>query len=173
ELAGADDPTPASAVSLDALATAGMSRQLALLKSASLTNARARQRHETLATTITLVDRLVTDASALRMVGPSTSGASERESLTRVADACARARQAFAERRWPEPAEAAHAAPANSASVLAPLADIERTLEQLSMISRIETPKPPAAKEGGPGLLVPDATTNPEYVQFAIKGALA
>ncbi len=174
ELAGAADLTPAPPVSLDALATAGMSRPLALLKSASLTNARARQRQETLATTITLVDRLVTAAGALRMVVPSTPSASTRESLKRVADACARTRQAFAERRWPESAETAtHTASDESASAPAPLADIERTLEQLSMINRIEAPKPPAAKEGGPRLLVPDATTNPEYVRFAVKGALA
>jgi len=174
ELAGTDELTPAPAVSLDALATTGMSRPLALLKSASITNARARQRHETLATTITLVDRLVTDAGALRMVAPPTSSASMRESLLRVADACARTRRAFAERRWPERAEAmARAASDESASTPAPVADIERTLEQLSMISRIEAPKPSAAKEGRPRLLLPDATTNPEYVQFAIKGAVA
>jgi multidrug resistance protein MdtO len=174
ELAGPDDLTPAPAVSLGALATAGMSRPLALLKSASLTNARARQRHETLAATITLVDRLVTDAGALWVVVPSTSSASMRQALIRVADACARTRQAFAERRWPERAEsAAHAVSDDSASAPAPLADIERTIEQFSMISRIEAPTPPAAKEGGPRLVVPDATTNPEYVQFAVKGALA
>jgi len=73
ELAGAGDLTPAPAASLGALATAGMTRPLALLKSAALTNARARERHETLATTISLVDRLVTDAGALRMVVPSTA----------------------------------------------------------------------------------------------------
>jgi len=57
ELAGAGDVAPAApAMSLDALATAGMSRLLALLKTASLTNARARQRHEAFATAITLVD---------------------------------------------------------------------------------------------------------------------
>jgi multidrug resistance protein MdtO len=175
ELAGANEFAPApSGTSLDALVTAGMSRPLALLKTASLTNARARQRHETLATTITLVDRIVTDAGALRMVVSSTPGAPMRASLMRVADACARTRQAFAERRWPERAEAAaHAQPDDPGSGPAPLADIEHTLEQLSMISRIEAPKPPAAKEGGPRLLVPDATTNPEYVQFAVKGALA
>jgi multidrug resistance protein MdtO len=174
ELAGAADLTPAPAASLGALATAGMTRPLALLKSAALTNARARQRHETLAATVTLVDRLVTDAGALRMVVPSTSSASMRQSLMRVADACARTRQAFAERRWPERAEAtAHGASDDLASAPAPLADIERTLEQLSMISRIEAPGPPAANEGGPRLVAPDATTNPEYVQFAIKGALA
>ena len=172
ELARADDLTPVPSVSLDALATAGMSRPLALLRSASVTNAQARQRHDTLAATITLVDRLVTDAGALRIVVPSTSSASTRESLTRVADACARTRQAFAERRWPEPAEVVPAASADSAPAPAPLIDIERTLEQLSMISRIERPSPPA-KESGPHLLVADATTNPEYVQFAVKGAVA
>jgi len=69
ELAGATElAPPPTGMSLDALATAGMSRPVALLKTASLTNARARQRHETLATTITLVDRLVTDAGALRLL---------------------------------------------------------------------------------------------------------
>jgi multidrug resistance protein MdtO len=175
ELAGANEFAPAPlGTSLDALVTAGMSRPLALLKTASLTNARARQRHETLATTITLVDRIVTDAGALRLVVSSTPRAPMRESLMRVADACARTRQAFAERRWPERAEAAaHTRPDDSGSAPAPLADIERTLEQLSIISRIEAPKPLSAKDGGPRLLVPDATTNPEYVQFAVKGALA
>jgi multidrug resistance protein MdtO len=145
-----------------------MSRPLALLKTASLTNARARQRHETLATTITLVDRLVTDASALRLLVSSTSSAAVRESLVRVADGCARARQALAEHRWPEPAEdATPRAPAPPA-----LADMERTLEQLSVVARIESPHP-RTKEPGPHLLLPDATTNPEYVQFAVKGALA
>src|SRR5262249_49459680 len=64
-LGGGSAPS-VSSPSLDSLATAGMSRPLALLKTASLTNSRARQRHEALAATITLVDRLVTDAGALR-----------------------------------------------------------------------------------------------------------
>jgi len=53
ELAGPTElAPPPTGMSLGALATAGMSRPLALLKTASLTNARARQRHETLATTM-------------------------------------------------------------------------------------------------------------------------
>src|SRR5258705_8370599 len=47
-----------------------------------------------------------------------------------------------------------------------------RTLDQLSAVARIERPSA-TAKESGPRLLLPDATTNPEYVQFAVKGALA
>jgi len=174
-LAGASDLTAApSAVSLDSLATAGMSRALALLKSASLTNARARQRHETLAASITLVDRLVTDAVALRLVVSSTPSTAMPESLLRVADACARARQALAEHQWPESAE--RTVPPRSVDLgiaaLPPLADLERTLEQLSVAARVESPRS-TTKETGPRLLVPDATTNPEYVQFAVKGALA
>src|SRR5437867_12174547 len=49
---------------------------------------------------------------------------------------------------------------------------MERTLEQLSAVARL-APTSPKAKEAGPRLLIPDATTNPEYVQFAVKGALA
>ena len=174
ELAGAaDSRLTAVTTSLATLATAGMSRPLALLKSASLTSARARQRHETLATAITLVDRLVTDAGALRLVA-SSAGAPMRESLIRVADGCARTRQAFAEYRWPE--SAPDAAPSVGAELAAatppPLADMKRTLEQISAMVRLEPPIR-TAKESGPRLLLPDATTNPEYVQFAVKGALA
>jgi len=173
-LGGLSDLTPSPpAMSLDSLATAGMSRPLALLKTASLTNARARQRHETLAAAITLVDRLVTDAVALRLLVSSTSSAPMRESLIRVADACAGVRHALAEHRWPESAETA-ARPTVDPGVAAvpPLADMERTLEQLSVTARVESPRP-ATKETGPHLLLPDATTNPEYVRFAVKGALA
>ena len=175
ELGGATDFTPTTpATSLDTFVTAGMSRPLALLKSASLTNAWARQRHETLATAITLVDRLVTDASALRLVVSSTSSAPLRESLVHVADTCARMRQVLAEHRWPQVADDAPRPMSvdPGAAIPRPLADLERTLEQLSVIARIE-PANSKKKEPGPHLLLPDATTNPEYVQFAIKGALA
>src|SRR5262249_50433105 len=135
---------PPKGMSLDALATAGMSRPLALLKTASLTNAVARHRHETLGTTITLVDQLVTDAAALRLLASSISITPMRDSLLHVADGCADARRAVAERRWPEPSAAAPP----SASTPPPLADMERTLEQLSLVSRIEPPKPTTKKPG-------------------------
>ncbi len=167
-LAGPTDLAPSPpGPSLEALATAGMSRPLALLKTASLTNARARRRHEALATTITLVDRLVTDASALRLLLPKASSVPTRDALMRVVNGCVRAREALAEHRWPTPAEGL----TPSAST-PPLADMERTLEQLSMLARIEPPSQ-AANESGPRLLLPDATTNPEYLQFSVKGALA
>ena len=173
ELSGARNVAPApSAMSLDAFATAGMTRPLALLKTASVTNARARQRHEALATAITLVDRLVTDASALRLLVPSTPSAPVTETFVRVADACARTRQAL-EREGSQTEAPAPSIPADlSAAAPRPLVDMERTLEQLSIVTRIESTNP-TTKEPGRHLLLPDATTNPEYVQFAIKGALA
>jgi multidrug resistance protein MdtO len=164
-------PKPPS-VSLDSLATAGMTRPLALLKTASLTNNRARRRHEALAATITLVDRLVTDAGALRTLLSSAPAAPVRESLERVADGCARARHALAEQRWPESVEFRPEAVDPGATELPPLADMARTLEQLAVAASVESPSRPT-KEAGRRFLLPDATTNPEYVQFAVKGTLA
>ena len=175
ELAGSRnfDPAP-STMSLETFATAGMSRPLALLKTASLTNAWARQHHDALATAITLVDRLVTDARALQLVLSSTPDAALNASLVRLADACARTRQALAEHESLQTTEVA--GPPIPADVhLAtprPLADMERTLDQLSVVARL-SPTTPSAKEAGSRLLIPDATTNSEYVQFAVKGALA
>jgi len=167
--------TPAvSSPSLESLATAGMSRPLALLKTASLTNSRARQRHEALAATITLVDRLVTDAGALRTLLSSAPAASSRELLSNIADRCAHARQVLAEPRWPEPVESVIRSSSVDPTVAAPppLADMARTFEQLAVVASMESPDR-AGKEARPRQVLPDATTNPEYVQFSAKGALA
>ena len=155
--------------SLDAFATAGMSRPLALLKSASLTSARARAQHETLAALITLVDRLVTDAAALRHLVSPEPDPVLRAALERVADSCALARRALVEQRWPEAARSAVID--HDAVTLPPLSDMVRTLEQVEIVVRVGPPRH-AAKET-PRLLVPDATTNPEYWQFAVKGTVA
>jgi len=165
-------PAPLAA-SLTSLATAGMSRPLALLKTASLTRAWARQRHEELSAIITLVDRLVTDAGALVTVSsslPSTDAVRLR--LVRIADACERTRRAFAERRRPVGPEVASLGPAGAVSILPPLDDMERVLDQLTLAVRVRA-EADGAKETRPSLLVADAFTNPEYVRFAVKGALA
>ena len=166
-------PEPPSA-SLDSLATAGMTRPLALLKTAALTNSRARQRHEALAATITLVDRLVTDAAALRTTPWSAPAAPPRELLSRVADGCAHARQVLAAPRWPEPVERAARSSSFDPGVAVPppLADMAGTLEQLAVVASMESPGR-EGKGARPRQVLPDATTNPEYVQFAVKGALA
>jgi multidrug resistance protein MdtO len=167
----AGSPVPPTA-SLDALATSGMSRPLALLKNASLTRSWARQRHEQLAAIITLVDRLVTDAAALRTLASSSPpDEMTRVALLRVGDACAQVRAAFAERRRPAPG-ARSARPDSAVTTWPPLTDMERTLDQIALA--VPTPGPAAARaEPKPGLLLPDAFTNPEYVQFAAKGMTA
>ncbi len=58
------------AISLNTFEIVGMSRPLALLKSASIIHRWARERHVGLAAIITLVDRLVTDAMALEELAP-------------------------------------------------------------------------------------------------------
>ncbi len=173
-LAGAPGPpSAATSLSLDTLAIAGMSRPLEMLKTASLTRVWARQRHEELAAIITLVDRLVTDAAALRTLAPPADAAA-RAALLRVADACARTRLAFAERRLPGSlAGTARRAAADQASAaLPPLADIERALDEITLVVRVrawaERPR-----EAGPHLLLPDALTNPEYIRFAVNGTLS
>jgi len=174
-LAGVAVPASAPAPSLDSLATSGMSRPLALLKTASLTRAWARQRHEELAAMITLVDRLVTDAAALRTLASSSApDAGTRASLLRAGDACELAREAFAERRRPSSRD--FEVPSASAAPTTPawpaLADMERALDAITLASRIQDPAE-RSPEARPGLFLPDAFTNPEYVHFAVRGALA
>ncbi len=96
------EPPPTS---LNTLGIAGMSRPLALLKSASMMHRWARARHERLTAIITLVDRLVTSAIALEEVAPLLEGEIHRERLLKVADACDRTRRAFAELRLPSPSD--------------------------------------------------------------------
>jgi multidrug resistance protein MdtO len=172
-LAGTASAAPAAA-DLDSLATSGMSRPLALLKNASLTRSWARQRHEELAAIITLVDRLVTDAAALQMlVLSSPPDAATQASFLRVGDACELARKAFAERRRPAPRDwAALSTSAATTTSWPPLVDMEGALDQIALAVRIQEPAE-RREEARPGLLLPDAFTNPEYVQFAVKGAVA
>jgi multidrug resistance protein MdtO len=170
-LAGTAVPASPPAISLDSLATSGMSRPLALLKNASLTRSWARQRHEELATIITLVDQLVTDATVLQTLASSSPpDAATQASLLRVGDACERVRTAFAERRRPRDWSAL-SLPATTTE-WPPLADMERALDQIALAVQIQEPaeRPQEAK---PGLLLPDAFSNPEYVQFAVRGTAA
>jgi multidrug resistance protein MdtO len=160
-------------VSLNSLAIAGMSRPLALLKTASIIHRWARDRHERLAAIITLVDRLVTSAIAL---APLPGGEMRYERLLNVAEGCERTRRAFEELRVPSPSEWRVLAAEQTSSTVSPLTDIERTLDEIALAvpRRSEEPDQPGAVPAAkPGLFLPDAFDNPEYVHFAIKGSLA
>src|SRR5580765_4903128 len=160
--------------SLRSLAIAGMSRPLALLKTAAVIHAWAHERHEGLSAIITLTDRLVTSALALETLPAIPQESRLCERLLSVADGCDRMRRAFNELRLP--GDWVALADEKNAQPPFPLLDIERTLDQIALaVPRYseELSQSKAAPGEKRRLFVPDAFDNPEYVHFAIKGTLA
>ena len=160
--------------SLRSLAIAGMSRPLALLKTAATIHVWARERHEGLSALITLTDRLVTSAVALETLPDLPQEPLLHERLLNVADGCDRMRRAFNELRLPDDWVAL--ADEKNAPPPFPLLDIERTLDQIALaVPRYseELSHSGAAPAEKRSLFLPDAFDNPEYVRFAIKGTLA
>jgi len=174
-LAGEIEMKPPAA-NLNSLAIAGMSRPLALLKTASTIHRWARERHEGLAAIITLIDRLVTSAIALEALAPVSYEEISHERLLNVADGCERTRRAFEELRLPSLSEWTALTAEQTSGAMSPLADIERTLDEIVVVmpgcfrDPGESGAVPAEKRS---LFLPDAFDNPEYVHFAIKGSLA
>ena len=154
---------------LGTLAIAGMTRPASLLKTASLVNPWARARHESLAAVITLADRLVTAARALEALASGAVTAGEAARLQRAAEGCAQLRRGLQEWQQPAIAQWARLSPEPASPEVAPLADIESTLDEIAL-ARPGAGATPAAR---PGLLVPDAFRNRDYVRFATKGTLA
>jgi len=164
--------TVADRDSLKSHAIAGMSRPLALLKTASVIHVWALERHEGLSAIITLTDRLVTSALALETISDLSPGLHER--LLKVADSCDAMRRAFNELRLPDDWVAL--ADEKNALPPFPLLDIEQTLDQIALaVPRYseELSRSDAAPAEKRSFFLPDAFDNPEYVRFAIKGTLA
>jgi multidrug resistance protein MdtO len=160
--------------SLQSLAIAGMSRPLALLKTASVIHAWAHERHEGLSAIITFTDRLVTSALALETLPDSPLESRLHERLLNVANGCDGMRRAFDERRLPDNWVAL--ADEKNAAPPFPLLDIERTLDQIALaVPRYsdELSHSDSARAEKRSLFLPDAFENPEYVRFAIKGTVA
>lgn len=174
-LTDSDEPEPEGA-SLSSLVTAGMSRPLALLKTAALVHSWARVRHEELAALITLVDRLVTAATALQALDSGTAAGTQHERLLTVAAGCERLRQAFGDMRLPLPGEWVTLAAEQTAGAMSPLTDMERTLDEIALaipgrFSEADASSAVSAEKRS--LFLPDAFDNPEYIRFSVKGTLS
>src|SRR5262252_6258008 len=165
--------------SLTSLTIAGSSEMLTLLHMASLRHAWARQHRPELGALISLVDRLVTAAAALEASRLALLNGDARSRLERVAGECARAARALADtsRAWPEEPRGFGIPSGSGPAAIPALAALEETLGEIAVAM---------PRRGGPSshqearesakkasFLVPDAFSNREYLQFAVRGGLA
>ena len=172
-LAGERNGRPAD--SLRELAIEGAAEQLHLLKLASAAEPFLKKHHARVGAQIILVDRLVTAAAMLEEQGIRQPNEAIEARLRQVASATATWREAVLESRWPELQESL-AAPVHAPGAPPVLLEIERVLLLLSKANATgalpeELKAFPLAPKGGAFLA--DAFTNPAYVHFAIKGAVA
>ena len=163
--------------SISSFAFSGAAEQLRMLKLAGVIEPVLKQRQLELTAQIILIDRLVTATAALENHPRADGNDSEKRRLLRVADACALWRAALEEHRAPNlstmsPEEKGSSASADLLPLLAEMEHIVQLLPQTYHTDKLpdELRLPPAPKGG---VLAPDAFTNPEYIRFAVKGALA
>jgi multidrug resistance protein MdtO len=164
--------------SLAPLAMTGVVEPLHLLQVAGAVEPRLKKHPAELRAQFIVVDRLVTAAAVLEAQGVPSANKLVHQRLLNLADACARWRTAIKNQKPPEISGtlAASAGTVSDQDALPSLAEMERAAELMPFTfpgrELPEELKPEPNKEKG-GLLAPDAFTNPEYIHFAIKGALA
>ncbi|HTA29401.1 MAG TPA: FUSC family protein [Candidatus Cybelea sp.] len=166
-----------SGSSISSFAFTGAAEQLRLLKLAGIVEPLLKRRQLQFTAEIILMDRLVTAAAALENRAAAGDTDSDKRRMLRVADACAIWRSAMRENRTPDfstlPREEGSGDPGHEAFPL--LAEMERVVQLLPQAYHAgKLPGElglPSARKGG--AFAPDAFTNPEYIHFAVKGALA
>jgi multidrug resistance protein MdtO len=178
-LAAGEKTDPAHST-LAPLALAGVVEQLHLLKLASVVEHRLKKYQAELRAQFILLDRLVTAAAVLEMQGIASPNEAVQRRLHGVAEACARWRTAVKDKHHvpPEipPAPANGEVMVTGQDAIPSLSEMERAVKLMPFtFPGRELPaelRPAPGKDKG-GVLVPDAFTNPEYIRYAIKGALA
>ncbi len=164
------------------LANAGVARLLLLLKSAEVAHPSLKGRHTQRSALITLVDRLVANAAALELLGHTVPSAEESARLERVAESSARLRRAVSDGDAAEPVRPDALGPARpmeapseaGGSAISPLlVELEHVVDLVGETLAPAGVSPLVPPSVAPRLFVPDAFTNPSYVRYALKGALA
>ena len=157
------------------LALAGVTRLLMLLKSAEVVHSALKIRHVQQSMLITLLDRLVSIAAALELLPPTTN-ADERERLEELAEGCVRVRRALEDGRVAERARS-NVGPRpllrGTSAVLPIVSELEHVLDLIRQALGPEGVSAEVASSEPRRLFVGDAFTNPDYVQYALKGTLA
>ncbi|HUC85275.1 MAG TPA: FUSC family protein, partial [Candidatus Acidoferrales bacterium] len=175
----AGEKMESSRSSFAAYAFNGAAEQLRLLKIAGVIESVLRKREAEITAQIILVDRLVTAASVLEASRLTPADEALEKRLLRLAEVCAAWRAAVGKHNVPEipfPPLDRQISPGGH-DALPALAEMERVAALLPLAATgnvlPDELRLPPKKKIGFFALVPDAWSNPEHLQFAIKGALA
>lgn len=174
----AGEPADPRHSSLANFALAGVVKQIGLLKMAAVIEPWLKKHAAEFRAQFIVVDRLVTAAVVLEAQGVPRANEVVQQRLINLADACARWRTAITHQAPPEisSAPAARVGTLTDQAALPSLAEMERAAELMPFTfpgRELPDELKPASDQDHGGPIVPDALTNPEYLQFAIKGALA